>query len=96
MAAHVIIYATVKDPDKLATYAKGAGPTLAAHGGEFIMAAPVLETLTGQGKFDKYVQIKFPDADAARAWYNSDEYQALIPDRDEGADMLFTLVETDS
>ncbi|MAE04785.1 MAG: hypothetical protein CMH76_00460 [Nitrospinae bacterium] len=33
--------------------------------------------------------IKFPDQVAAKAWYDSPEYQALIPNRDEAADMVF-------
>jgi uncharacterized protein (DUF1330 family) len=37
--------------------------------------------------------IKFPDINAARTWYNDPAYQALIANRYEGADMLFTLSE---
>ena len=31
----------------------------------------------------------FPDGAALRAWYNSPDYQALVPLRDEAADMVF-------
>ena len=72
---------------------KAAGPTTAVHGGEFIMRAPIVETLTGPDGYDRFVLIKFPDIDAARAWCNDPDYQALIANRDEGADMLFTLSE---
>jgi len=53
-----------------------------------------LETLTGAANYDVFVLIEFPDADSVRTWYQSAEYQALIPNRDEAADMLFTLAET--
>ena len=94
MTAYVAVHAKIKDPEKLAVYAKGAGATVAEHGGKFIVRAPILETLTGAGDFDRFVLIEFPDADSARAWYQSAAYQALIPNRNEGADMLFSLSES--
>ena len=62
--------------------------------GQILVRAPILETLTGAANYDVFVLIKFPDADSARTWYQSAEYQALIPNRDAAADMLFTLAET--
>jgi uncharacterized protein (DUF1330 family) len=53
-----------------------------------------LETLTGAVNYDVFVLTEFPDADSACIWYQSAEYQALIPNRDEATDMLFTLAET--
>ena len=47
MAAYVAVHVKIKDPEKLAAYSKASGPTTAAHGGEFIMRAPIVETLTG-------------------------------------------------
>jgi uncharacterized protein (DUF1330 family) len=93
MAVYVIAHANVKDAEKMAEYAKGAGPTVAEHGGTFSMRGAVLETLAGDAEFNRAVMIEFPDADAARAWYRSNAYQALIANRNEAADMLFTLVE---
>jgi uncharacterized protein (DUF1330 family) len=93
MAAYVVVHVKIKDPEKLSAYSMAAGPTTAVHGGEFIMRAPIVETLTGPDGYDRFVLIKFPDIDAARAWYNDPDYQALIANRDEGADMLFTLSE---
>ncbi len=94
MTAFVVVHAKIKDPEKLGVYAKAAGPTLAAHGGKFAARAPILETLTGDADYDVFVLIEFPDADSARNWYQSAAYQALIPNRDEAADMLFTLAES--
>ena len=36
---------------------------------------------------DDTVVIRFPDADTVDAWYNSPEYQALIPLRQQAADL---------
>lgn len=94
MTAYVAVHAKIKDQEKLGVYAKAAGQTLAAHGGKFTTRAPILETLAGDARYDVFVLIEFPDADAARTWYQSAEYQALIPNRDEAADMLFSLAES--
>lgn len=93
MTAYVAVHAKVKDPEKLAVYAKAAGSTIADHGGKFAFRAPIAEFMTGQADYDRLVLIEFPDAETARTWYQSDAYQALIAIRDEGADMLFTLAE---
>ena len=93
MVAYVVVHAKVKNPDKLAEYANAAGDTVAAHGGTISARAAILETLTGEADFDRFVLLEFPDADTARGWYQSADYQALIPNRDEAADMLFTLAE---
>ncbi len=93
MVAYVVVQAKVKDAEKLKAYSAAAGPTVAAHGGTFTVRAAVLENLTGDADFNGFVLIEFPDADAVRTWYHSDEYQALIPLRDEACDMVFTLAE---
>ena len=94
MGARVVILVKVKDPEKLGAYSKAAGETVAAHGGEFVVRGKVVETLCGPGGHDVHVAIDFPDVETAQTWYRSEAYQALIPLRDAGADMSFTLVET--
>ena len=93
MVAYVVVQVKVKNSEKLADYAKAAGDTIAAHGGKFSVRAAVLETMTGKADFDRFVLIEFPDVDTARGWYQSPEYQELIPKRDEAADMVFVLAE---
>jgi len=94
MTAFVVVHAKIKDPEKLAAYSAAAGKTITDNGGKFTVRAPVLEVLTGNADYDRCVLIEFPDADAARNWYHSAAYQALIANRNEAADMLFTLAET--
>jgi uncharacterized protein (DUF1330 family) len=50
------------------------------------------ETLEGEGP-EGVVILEFPDADKARAWYNSSEYQAAIEHRKKGAPYRALLVE---
>lgn len=37
------------------------------------------------------VIIEFPDRESAKRWYESPEYQAIIPLRDSGMDSIFVL-----
>jgi uncharacterized protein (DUF1330 family) len=92
MPAFVVVLAKIKNPEKLAEYSKAAGPIVAQYGGKFTTRAPIVESLTKNAEFNRFVMIEFPNPDAPRTWYNSPEYQALIPLRDEGAEMIFSLV----
>lgn len=89
MSAFVVVHVTVNDPEKFKTYGQGAQPTVAAHGGEFILRGKVADVFQGEHPYKQAVVIKFPDQATAKGWYNSPEYQALIPNRNEAADMLF-------
>lgn len=51
-----------------------------------------LDTLEGDAP-DGVIILAFPDADKARAWYNSYEYQKVIPLRDKAAPYRALLVE---
>ncbi|PJK30005.1 DUF1330 domain-containing protein [Minwuia thermotolerans] len=93
MTAHVSVQIRIKDRAKLKEYASQAPATVAAHGGRFIVRGNVTEVLSGNADLDVVAMIEFPDAETARRWYNSAEYQALIPIREQGADMVFALVE---
>ncbi len=50
------------------------------------------EALEGEAP-EGMVLLEFPDADAARAWYDSDEYQTAIPIRQRAADYRAMLIE---
>ena len=93
MAAYVIVHFTVKDPEKLAQYGAGAGPTLAAFGGEFVTRGSVTEVLHGSHDHKGAVLLKFPDAASVHNWYNSDAYQANIAIRSQAIDTVFIAIE---
>lgn len=51
-----------------------------------------METMEGEGP-EGVVLLEFPDADAARAWYHSKEYQESALLRQQGASYRVLLVE---
>ena len=91
MNALVIIDLTPMDIDALGTYSALAADTLIPFGGEFLAKGPI-ETLHGSSDFKTKVVIQFPDHDSAKAWYHSDDYQAIIAIRNQGMASQFHLI----
>ncbi len=81
MAAFFIAQYVVNDPAGYAEYQQGAGPTLAAAGGELVSFDVAAETIEGNPPGPQTVVIKFESVEAAKAWYNSDGYQAVVGKR---------------
>lgn len=81
MAAYFIAQYQVKDPGLYQEYSAGAGPTLAAHGAELVAFDVAAETIEGTSPGAQTVIIKFESTEKAKAWYNSDDYQAVVGKR---------------
>jgi uncharacterized protein (DUF1330 family) len=81
MAAYFIAQYVVKDPDLYREYQGGAGPTIAAHGAELVAFDVAAETIEGTPPGPQTVVLKFDSTEAAKAWYNSEEYQAVVGKR---------------
>ena len=80
----IACYRQISDPDKLAAYAKLAGPAIAAGGGRFL-ARSVAAKAYEDGKLDRTVLIEFDSVDQAVALHDSAEYQAALKLLDGGA-----------
>lgn len=69
----------VSDPERFKEYnpgsLKGIFATVAKHGGAIVGAGPT-DVIEGSGA-SVCVCLTFPDADAAKAWANDDEYAPL-------------------
>lgn len=81
MSAYVIGHITVNDPDGYARYTSQVPGTLAQHGGAFVVRGGETTVMEGEMPHARHVVIRFPDRKAAEAWYNSPEYQAIVPVR---------------
>jgi uncharacterized protein (DUF1330 family) len=91
MSTLIIVDLTPTDKEKLGAYSAQAGETLKPYGGEFLAKGPI-EILHGDASFTTKVVIQFPDRESAVNWYQSDAYQAIIPNRDQGMDSQFHLI----
>ena len=94
MAACVIGHITVKNTEKWAEYRSKVPSTLIPWGGEVIFRGRRVAVLSGEHPHVDTVVIRFPDATAAERWYNSPAYQALIPVREQAADIVLISYES--
>lgn len=81
MAAFFIAQYVVNDADLYKEYQAGAGPTIQAHGAELVAFDVAAESVEGTAPGPQTVILKFESTEAAKAWYNSDEYQAVVGKR---------------
>ncbi len=81
MSAYFIAQYLVKDPDLYKEYQRAAAPTIKASGAEVVVFDVAAETLEGEPPGPQTVILKFPDTAAAKAWYDSPEYQEIIGKR---------------
>ena len=81
MAAFFIAQYSVNDPALYAEYSAGAGPTLAKYGAELVAFDVAAETIEGEPPGGQTVIIKSESSEAAKQWYHSDDYQAVVGKR---------------
>ena len=73
------------DAAVMETYSGLAGPSLAGHPVKPLVVYGAIETLEGP-EAQGCVLLEFPTMDEAKAWYQSDAYQAARAHRFAGAD----------
>lgn len=92
MPAYIVVGLTIKNAEKLTQYAAEVPLTLIKYQGEFIFKGPVIEHLSSAFEFEHQAVLSFPSKELAHDWYHSEEYQSLIPLRDEALNSQFQLI----
>lgn len=92
--AYIVGNITIKDPAKWAEYCRQVPGTLAPWGAELFFRGKRAAVLAGESPHSDIVVIRFPDIAAVSAWHASTGYQALIPLRQEAADVVLLSYET--
>jgi uncharacterized protein (DUF1330 family) len=70
--------------EALQAYIQKAQPMTAEAGGVTILNYTTVGSIAGENNPQMVVGVEFPNAAAVHALYDSEEYKALIPDRDKG------------
>ncbi|HQW20276.1 MAG TPA: DUF1330 domain-containing protein [Rhodocyclaceae bacterium] len=92
--AYVVGHLTVKNVEKWAEYRRQVPGTLARWGAELVFRGNQVAALAGENLHPNIVVIRFPNIEAVNSWYSSPAYQALIPLRQQAAEMaLFSYEE---
>ena len=94
MAAYFIAQYVVKNPALYGEYQQGAGPAVAQYGGEVVAFDVAAETMEGTPPGAQTVILKFEDTAAAKKWYESPEYQAVVGKRLEATDGFAVLSQS--
>ena len=85
-------YRSISSPDKLAAYAKLAGPSIAAGGGRFL-ARGTPSKVVEAGQAERTVLIEFDSVEQAIAAHDSPGYQAALAALGDGAVRDIRIVE---
>lgn len=91
--AYVVGQMTVKNETKWAEYRGQVLATLLPFGGELVFRGQQARALSGDCPHADIVVIRFASLADADGWHNSAAYQALIPLRQEAADVVLTTYE---
>jgi uncharacterized protein (DUF1330 family) len=83
-AYRVTTYRAIKDTEKVAAYAKLAGPALTRAGGRFIARGDP-STVYELGMMQRTVVLEFDTVEQAVAAHDSPAYQAALAALDDGA-----------
>ena len=94
MPGYVLVNVEVLDPEDYKEYTAQVPGILASYGGKFLVRAGANETLEGAWEPHRIVLLEFPSVEQAKSWYDSPEYQAIIPIRDKYArTYFFSIIE---
>ena len=94
MPAYLIGHITVKNPAKWKIYVEGVSKSLIPFEAELVFRGTRATVLAGEHPHTNTVVIKFPDQPTLQQWYHSKDYQGLIPNRDEAADVVIIAYDT--
>jgi uncharacterized protein (DUF1330 family) len=93
MPAYVILDIDVTDPDEYEGYRQRSGAIADQYGGRFLVRGGGPRTVEGDWAPSRIVVLEFPSSEAARAWYDSPEYQEILPLRQGAAESRAILVD---
>ena len=92
MPAYLVANYTITDTDGYAAYPPAVAPTLVPFKGEVLVADFDSEVVEGE-PLPVTIVVKFPSKDAAKAWYHSNEYQAVVRLRTDNTEGYVVFVD---
>jgi uncharacterized protein (DUF1330 family) len=93
MPAYLVAEMEVSDPETYARYRTQVPEVIAAYSGRFLVRGGSTEAKEGTPPAGRVVVIEFPDMVAARRFYHSPDYQAILPLRLTASQGRLYLVE---
>ena len=81
MSAYFVAEYEITDRAGLQPYASAVPATIAQYGGRYLARAGATELVEGGPEPKRIVILEFADVAAIKRWYNSAEYQEILPGR---------------
>ena len=78
---YVIANVSVADAAAYEAYRSRTAAIIAHYGGRFLVRGGAVEVREGEPGIGRLVILEFPSVEAARTFYDSPEYQAILPIR---------------
>jgi uncharacterized protein (DUF1330 family) len=83
----------IHDREQYRNYESKVLSTVKKHGGRLIFLSDEVQVLEGKYDYKRTVIMEFPSKQIAEGWYNSPEYQEIIPLRTSSSDANIIVVE---
>jgi uncharacterized protein (DUF1330 family) len=93
MPAYVIVETDIHDHEQYEQYKAASPAAVAGGGGRFVVRGGELAVLEGDWSPSRLVVLEFESLEAAKRWYESEEYQAAKKLRDGAANLNMVAVE---
>ena len=94
MAVYALIELEVTNMDGIGPYLTAVSDTITSHGGRYLVRAGNTEVVEGgPGEYPLKVILEFPSMETAKNWYNSPEYQKILPHRTANSKSNFIWAE---
>ena len=90
---YVIANISVEDPAGYEGYRSQTAAIIEKYGGRFLVRGGAIEAKEGEPATGRLVVLEFPSVEAARIFYDSPEYQAILPIRFRNASSTLIIVE---
>ena len=93
MKGYVIANVSVEDAAGYEGYRSQTAAIIEKYGGRFLVRGGAIEVKEGEPGIARLVILEFPSVEAARLFYDSPEYQAILPIRLDTANSTLFIAE---
>ena len=81
MSAYFVVELEITNPAGMEPYRAAVGATIEQYGGRFLVRAGATELIEGGPEPKRIIILQFGDKAAFKRWYDSPEYQKILPGR---------------
>ena len=81
MSAYFVVELEITNAAGMEPYRAAVGATMEKYGGRFLARTDATELIEGGPEPKRIVILEFPDQPAFKRWYDSPEYQKILPSR---------------